>query len=116
MRPDELEHWRALIEQQIDELARFSEESRQAQAPVELDQTRQGRLSRMDAMQGQAMAQATDARRRRQIAALKGALQRIETAEFGECAECGEPIAQARLKSNPAATLCVACASELEKP
>ncbi|HKL52038.1 MAG TPA: TraR/DksA family transcriptional regulator [Wenzhouxiangellaceae bacterium] len=107
--------WRRLVEKQIAELSELSEESRESQAPVELDQTRQGRLSRMDALQGQAMAQATDARRRRQILALKAALVRIDSGEFGECLECGEPIAEARLNSNPALTMCIDCASERER-
>ncbi|MDT8408776.1 MAG: TraR/DksA family transcriptional regulator [Wenzhouxiangellaceae bacterium] len=110
----DLEAWRRQIEQQIAELSELSEQSRESQAPVELDQTRMGRLSRMDAMQGQQMAQATDARRRRQIAALKLALKRIDSGEFGECLECGEPIAEARLQSNPAVTLCIGCASASE--
>lgn len=110
-----LDDWRRLIETQIAELIDLSEESREAQAPVELDQTRQGRLSRMDAMQGQAMARATDARRRQQISALKAALARIDAGEFGECMECAEPIAAARLASNPAITLCIDCASARER-
>lgn len=110
----DLPRWRRLIEQQIGELTESSEQSRESQAPVELDQTRQGRLSRMDAMQGQAMARATDARRMRQIAALKSALARIDDGSFGECAECGDEIAAARLESNPAITLCIDCARARE--
>jgi len=115
MTPSETSQWRRCIEQQIAELTELSEQSRESRAPVELDQTMQGRLSRMDAMQGQAMAQATDARRRQQIAALKGALAHIENGEFGECLACGEAIAPARLKSNPAITLCIDCASARER-
>lgn len=115
MKSSVTDDWRRLIESQLAELTQLSEESRESQAPVELDQTRQGRLSRMDAMQGQAMAQATDARRRRQIAALKAALLRIDNDEFGECLECGESISEPRLKSDPAITLCIDCASERER-
>jgi len=61
-----------------------------------------------------AMAQAAEVRRRRRMAALKGALVRIERDEFGECVDCGEPIAEPRLRSDPAATLCIACASASE--
>ena len=35
-------------------LVALAEDAQAAQAPVELDQTRVGRLSRMDALQGQA--------------------------------------------------------------
>jgi len=115
MNPPELDDWRRRVEQQIAELTESSAQSRESQAPVELDQTRQGRLSRMDAMQGQAMAQATDARRRRHISELKAALERIRKGQFGACDECGEKIAEARLKSDPAITLCIDCASERER-
>ncbi|SRR6056297_404785 len=110
----DIESFRAEIERLIVELAEQSEQSKESQAPVVLDQTRQGRLSRMDAMQGQAMAQATEVRRKHRIAALRNALKRIDAGEYGECIECGEPIAEARLRSDPAVTRCIDCASQHE--
>ncbi len=86
----------------------------EAEEPVELDQTRQGRLSRMDAMQAQAMSKATGEQRRRLLGEIERALQRIEDGSFGECFECGEPIAPGRLEANPTATLCIGCAEALE--
>ncbi|MGK7295131.1 MAG: TraR/DksA family transcriptional regulator [Candidatus Wenzhouxiangella sp. M2_3B_020] len=111
----DLEDYRKIIERRIAALDEISEQSRDSQAPVELDQTRQGRLSRMDAMQGQAMARATEERRRHEVARLKAALERIDRGEYGECRECGEPIVEKRLQSDPAATLCVDCASARER-
>ena len=110
----DVEAYRELIERRIEALREVSEQSRDSQAPVELDQTRQGRLSRMDAMQGQAMARAAEERRQHEVARLKAALARIDRGEFGECLECGEPIADKRLESDPAATMCVDCARERE--
>ncbi|MDP7640863.1 MAG: TraR/DksA family transcriptional regulator, partial [Alphaproteobacteria bacterium] len=49
-------------------LVELAEEAEAAQKPVELDQTRVGRLSRMDALQGQAMAQETARRRDAEVA------------------------------------------------
>ena len=109
-----MKEFEALIRQRIAELEDIAESSRDATATVELDQTRQGRLSRMDALQGQAMAKAAEQRRGHEIQRLKAALLRLERDDFGECLECGEPIAKARLKADPAATLCLECASELE--
>ncbi len=106
--------WKALIEARLAELRAASEASREDREPVELDQTRQGRLSRMDAMQGQAMAQASEARRGQQIVRLKAALERIGRGDFGECLECGEAIAEARLRNDPAVTLCIDCAGAKE--
>lgn len=79
--------------------------------PVELDQQSVGRLSRMDAMQQQAMADAEARRRQSDIARIDAALKRIEEGEFGWCLTCGEQIAEQRLDIDPMATQCIACAS-----
>jgi DnaK suppressor protein len=42
-------------------------------------------------------------------------LFRIKSGEFGECAECAETIAEARLRADPAVTLCIECAGANEK-
>ncbi len=94
-------------------LARLEEEdarSADARETVTLDQQSVGRLSRMDALQGQAMAKATHARRRQERARLAAALQRIADGTFGRCEDCDEPIPEGRLRLDPAATRCVACA------
>lgn len=39
------------------------------------------------------------------------ALQRIKNEEFGLCTRCGEPIAEARLKTLPYTDFCINCAS-----
>lgn len=81
-----------------------------AGATVELDQTRQGRLSRMDAMQGQAMAQASHARAHGRLQAIDMTRQRLDAVDYGECVECGEAIAFARLHIDPTLRLCIHCA------
>ena len=83
---------------------------RAAQKVVTLDQQSVGRLSRMDALQGQAMAQATQVRRDQQRLKIAAALARIEEGEFGYCLDCGEEIALARLELDPTAPKCIACA------
>jgi DnaK suppressor protein len=82
---------------------------------VELDQTRVGRVSRMDAMQAQAISLAAHDRRYQQLSRVNAALERIEQGEYGFCLECGEPIGIARLEIDPAATHCVQCASRIEQ-
>ena len=78
---------------------------------VELDQTRQGRLSRMDALQGQAMAQAAHARAAARLQTIGFGLKRLEEDRYGDCVECGEAIPLARLQIDPTTRYCVACAS-----
>ena len=100
---DKLEAWRAALTGE-------EEKSAEWRAPVALDQQSVGRLSRIDAMQQQAMAEAEARRRRSDIARIGAALARIEEGEFGWCLSCGEAIARKRLDIDPAASQCVGCA------
>ena len=43
------------------------------------------------------------------------ALARMRDGSYGECVDCGEPIAPARLKAYPTAQRCVACQGAYEK-
>jgi len=81
-----------------------------ASAVVELDQSRQGRLSRMDALQGQAMSKAMQVRRQQQLKEITLALKRIELNEFGYCQQCDELIVRKRLDINPTIRMCIKCA------
>jgi len=92
------------------ELESFSEISEDARATVMLDQQAVGRLSRMDALQGQAMAQASERQRRADIQRIEAALKRLDEGEYGYCAQCGEDIAAKRLEVDPAAAFCIRCA------
>ena len=80
--------------------------------PVKLDQSSVGRLSRMDAMQRQAIAQATQARRVEALGLIKNALIRLDQGEYGLCLACDEPINPKRLEVDPTAPLCVSCAEK----
>lgn len=93
---------------EIEEQDRISAVDR---APVTLDQESVGRLSRIDAMQVQAMALAQQRRRQVERTAIAAALQRIEQDEFGYCIGCGDAIAEARLRNNPTVVKCLECAS-----
>jgi len=79
-------------------------------APVELDQTTQGRLSRMDALQVQAMALETDRRRELEIQRIDHALERIDSGDYGYCITCGEDIDLKRLEYDAAIPTCIDCA------
>lgn len=81
-------------------------------APVMLDQSRVGRLSRMDALQVQAMAKAQERRRRAERQRIEAALERLADGTWGLCTECGETIAGARLDFDPTVALCIRCARE----
>ncbi|MGM0415925.1 MAG: TraR/DksA family transcriptional regulator [Thermodesulfobacteriota bacterium] len=82
---------------------------------VELDQSRVGRLSRMDAMQQQAMAHASARRSELEVQRIRTALQRIKSGDYGICSKCEEEIAEGRLSVDPATLLCIDCARAGEK-
>jgi len=82
---------------------------------VELDQARVGRLSRMDAMQAQAMAQASGRRRETMLKKIAAALTRIDNGEFGRCHSCDKPINEKRLAFDPTALFCIRCAEKAER-
>ncbi len=99
----------ALLKRQ-EELAEEDRISTESREPVTLQQDSVGRLSRMDAMQQQAMAQAQERRRAGERMRIASALQRLDEDEWGYCVTCGEDIAEARLRHDPSVPTCVKCA------
>lgn len=101
----------ALIHARLGEIEAENQLGHDSQAVVQLDQQSVGRLSRMDALQNQAMAKAQQTRRDTNAFRLQTALRRIDEGEFGYCEECGDEIALKRLELDPATTRCINCAS-----
>jgi DnaK suppressor protein len=98
----------ARLEALRDELNALLSDTAEAARPVDLDQPI-GRLSRVDAMQQQSMLAANRSAAKRRREQVDAALRRIEEAEYGDCAICGEPIDARRLQVQPEAPLCIAC-------
>jgi DnaK suppressor protein len=112
--PAELDELRRSLETIRVEIEELLDISREGAAPVALD-TSIGRLTRVDALQQQSMAQANiraSEVRLRQVVAAQG---RLERGAYGECLGCGEPIAIARLRVRPEATLCLECQDARER-
>lgn len=101
---------RALLETRLASMREELVRTLTAAAPVELDQTTQGRLSRMDAMQQQAMAASLAERLRTEIRKTEAALDRVASGAYGECCRCGDEIAEPRLNADPATPFCANCA------
>ncbi len=98
-----------LLRENLSQLEALSSTLKAATATVTLDQTSVGRLSRMDAIQGQQMALESERRRQLEIRNIKAALKRIASDDFGYCLNCGEEIPEGRLTINPAVRHCVEC-------
>jgi DnaK suppressor protein len=109
MNQGEIERIRQELLRLRSELQELMETFKEASEPVELDQARVGRISRMDAMQAQQMALEAARRRHRQLLKVDGALCRIESGEYGYCFVCGEEIDVRRLSVDPTNTRCMGC-------
>ena len=99
----------AALETQRAELEALLKRGADAAEPVALDQQSVGRVSRIDAIQQQQMARASQQQAAETLRRVEHALQRIVDGEYGYCLHCGEPIAYARLDVQPFATLCLDC-------
>ena len=101
----------ARLRQRREEIEAASARTAEGRRPVALDQQSVGRLSRMDALQQQAMDETTERTRRRDLLRIERAQARLRDGEYGWCEECGEEIAARRLEVDPMAERCVRCAA-----
>ena len=109
MDPDQIVNYRQTLVTLRKELEQLSDSSSEAAETVTLDQSKVGRLSRMDALQAQQMAQETARRRKLQLQKIEGALRRMETDDYGYCFKCGDEISEVRLNIDPTSTRCKGC-------
>lgn len=100
------------LREELESVVAASEDSSQI---VELDQARVGRLSRMDALQAQAMSQASGRRREMMLRRISAALERIDNGDYGLCQTCEEMISHGRIESDPTAVLSIECATKAEQ-
>lgn len=102
---------KAKLTAQRKELLHDADVTAAERATVVLDQTTVGRLSRMDALQNQAMQLETERRREVELARIEAALKRIENGAYGYCVSCDDEVEKKRLEMDPSTPVCVGCAS-----
>lgn len=105
---------RTRLLQEREELLHDAEVTAEERDVVTLDQTSVGRLSRMDALQNQAMQVETDRRREIELKRIDAALKRMNEDEYGYCVSCGAEIQPKRLEMDPATPVCVDCAHKAD--
>ncbi|MDJ0777282.1 MAG: TraR/DksA family transcriptional regulator [Gammaproteobacteria bacterium] len=110
----QLESLRSALEKRRGELELLLRSGTDASAPVTLDQQSVGRVSRIDAIQQQQMARASQQQARQTLRRVELALGRMADGDYGYCQHCGETIAYARLEAQPFASLCVDCQQNSE--
>lgn len=96
------------------ELKQLLDDSRESSKAVDLDQPI-GRLSRMDALQQQAMAKANRVGTQRRVKLIEAAMMAIKQERYGECRRCEEPIGYPRLKARPETPFCLECQGQIEE-
>lgn len=96
-----------------DELELLLVKSSASSQAVDLDQPI-GRLSRMDALQQQAMSKANRAAHQQRLVLIEAALMAIRSDRYGECRRCEEPIGFSRLNVRPESPFCLDCQKKSE--
>lgn len=85
-------------------LAAIGADRTRARGPLDPDFSEQAVQRENDAT-----LDALDGRGRAALAAIRAALSRIESGNYGWCVACGAPIALERLRAEPTADHCVDC-------
>jgi DnaK suppressor protein len=95
------------------ELTTLLDLSAESSKPVALDQPI-GRLTRMDAIQAQHMAQANRSSHEVRLRQVQAALDAMDDDTYGLCKSCEDPIGFPRLSVRPEAPFCLPCQEERE--
>lgn len=112
--PAQIEELTAVLSGLKDELERALSSAKESAEVVSLDQPI-GRVSRMDALQQQEMAQASRRQIQLRLGQVAVALDAVARGEYGECRSCGEPIGYRRLAARPETPFCLACQGGRER-
>lgn len=112
--PAELNELGIRLQEELDKVVAEMSALREGAGIVELDQTSIGRLSRMDAMQQQAMSQSLRRRAQHRFRRINAAMERLANDRYGRCCDCAEWLPLARLRVDPAAPFCADCQSAMD--
>jgi len=111
MNQTQIEEVRQRLLRLQDDLQHLQASTEDPARPIELDQCAVERLSRIDALQNQQIAQHTARRRQQQQTQIEGTLRRLESGDFGFCAVCDQEIDIRRLQADPTKTRSIECAN-----
>ncbi|MEX2367766.1 MAG: TraR/DksA family transcriptional regulator [Pseudohongiellaceae bacterium] len=109
-----LDKCKTLLQKLKSELELQLVQGKEATGTVVLDQSKVGRLSRMDAIQQQNMAQSSYRQNENRLRKVNRALAKLDKGDYGYCDECGLPISISRLGVQPDAAYCLDCQHKLE--
>ena len=106
------EVFRQRLHDELRQIAETVAQAKSAASIVELDQSSVGRVSRIDALQQQALAQSMQERLHTRQRQIEAAMARIDNGIFGLCCACDADMEPDRLNADPATVCCMDCAEE----
>lgn len=112
--PEELLQLRGQLDRELAVIERELENLQAGLETVKLDQTSVGRLSRMDALQQQAMSSGMRERILFRLRRVRAAVDRIEGNAYGRCCECDVALSLQRLRADAASPFCADCQEEID--
>lgn len=108
------EDFRERLEAELEQMRDALVQAAVSADTVPLDQSSVGRLSRMDALQQQAMAQDGQERLAVRVRRIEAALDRVRANTFGDCCQCGTRIETGRLRLDATTVFCADCQEDRE--
>ena len=108
----DLEKRLAILRRRREEILDLQDVRAESAGVVKLDQSQTGRLSRVDALQRQAIALHTQQQAKNELRRLDAAIRRCLDGSYGACQRCLEPIDPRRLDANPTTIHCIECARQ----
>ena len=105
---EQLQEIKEILESEHARLTRSLKRARR-DGPVQLDQQAVGRLSRMDALMNEGLAQGSMSRAGEEVGLIERALEHLEMGTYGFCQTCDVPIEVDRLTAIPETLHCSGC-------
>ncbi len=112
LKPADIETFRQLLEQQMDELLQRAQET--VSSLTRDEQFAADPLDRATMDSGREDNLRFRERENRLIRKIKNTLLKIEEGTFGICESCGEDIPLPRLKARPVTAYCIGCKTRME--
>jgi len=100
---------KALIQKEIEKTQNIIQEYEELTRPVAPD-VAIGRVSRMDAINNKSVVEASLRKAREKLDKLNYVRDRVDKADFGQCARCSNTIPLGRILLKPESVYCVNCA------
>jgi DnaK suppressor protein len=109
MKKEDLEYFRALLQRQLDDLAKGADRTVDEMTEPEGKANFPDPTDRASMESDRNFELRIRDRERKLISKIKKAIEKVDDGSFGICEVCGEPIEFKRLEARPVTTHCIEC-------